>query len=46
MDGKYLTVPIHGNPSATRWIEVADGRVKINGHTFPQEDFFRVNRLT
>jgi len=44
-DGKYLTVPIHGNPSATRWIDVDGGSVKLNGWSFTQEDFFKVNRL-
>ncbi len=44
-NGKHLTVPIHGNPNATRWIEVVDGKVNINGMTFTQEDFFKVNRL-
>lgn len=44
-DGKYLTVPVHGNPSATRWVEVKGGNVKIEGWSFTQEDFFKVNRL-
>lgn len=44
-DGKYLTVPIHGHPNATRLVHVEGGTVKINGWSFTQEDFFKVNRL-
>lgn len=44
-DGKYLTVPIWGPPTRTRWIEVVNGTVKINGWGFTQDDFFKVNRL-
>lgn len=44
-DGRYLTVPIHGHPNATRWVEVVAGIVKLSSWSFTQEDFFKVNRL-
>lgn len=45
VDGKYLTVPIHGPATRTRCIEVVNGAVKIDGRGFTQDDFFKVNRL-
>lgn len=45
IDGQYLTVPIHGLPTATRWVAISDGFVRINGWSFSQADFFKVNRL-
>ncbi len=44
-DGKYLTIPIHGHPNATREVVVSQGAVRINNHSFAQDDFFKVNRL-
>lgn len=45
VDGKYLTVPIHGAPTATRWVHIVNGIVWISGWHFDQNDFFKVNRL-
>lgn len=44
-DGLYLTHPLHGPATATRIVQIRDGRVVIEGASFSQADFFKVNVL-
>lgn len=44
-DGVYKVTSIYGPYDRTRDIEIANGIVRLNGFTFTQDDFFKVNRV-
>lgn len=44
-DGVYKVTAIHGPANRIREIQIANGIVRLNGFTFTQDDFFKVNRL-